>query len=141
MGRAAEDLERERGGNGADTFVDKLLVRKLRRGDAAQRRAEAHAGIGAGILRGEVQARVVDRLLGENERELCVAVDALELVGRKVLGRVEVVDDPRALGVVALRIEALDKTDARFFAENSFPEAFAAVSDAGKRPNSSDNDA
>ena len=46
---------------------------------------------------------VVERLLGQDERELRVAVDPLELVGREMFGGIEVVDLAGALGVVIAR--------------------------------------
>ena len=40
-----------------------------------------------GIFGREFQAGVVERLLGQHERELGVAVDAFQLVGREMLRR------------------------------------------------------
>jgi hypothetical protein len=58
-----------------------------------------------------------------------------------MLGGVEVGDFSGAFGVVIRCVEAGDKTNSRFFAEESFPKAFAAVTGAGERPNTSDDDA
>jgi hypothetical protein len=58
-----------------------------------------------------------------------------------MLGGIEVSDFPGALGVVARGVKAGDKANARFFAQERFPKAFAAVTGAGERPNTSDDDA
>ena len=58
-----------------------------------------------------------------------------------MLGGIEIGDLARAFGVVSRSVKAGDKTNARFFAEETFPKALAAVSGAGERPDSSDDDA
>ena len=61
--------------------------------------------------------------------------------GRKVLGGIEVRNLAGAFGVVIRGVKPGDETDARFFAKDAFPEAFPAVSGAGERPNTRDDDA
>ena len=141
VGRAAEDLQRERGGDGAIAFLDKFRVRKFRRGDPAEGRAEADADIGARIFRRELQPGVVERLLRQDEGELRVAVDPLQLMRRENLRRVEIVDHTRALRVVVGRVEMLDETDARFLGQDTVPKSLTPMTNARDGPNSGDNDA
>jgi len=50
VGGAAEDLEGEGGGDGADALADEAFVGELGGGDAAEGGAEADADVDAGVL-------------------------------------------------------------------------------------------
>src|SRR5689334_15514112 len=99
MGRAAENLDRERRLNSARAFLEKANVLLFRFANAAERGSETDADPVVRFVVRVFDPGVVQREFRGSDRELCVPIKALQTMWRKKFFRVPIVDlagDPNA---------------------------------------------
>src|SRR5438270_1555430 len=141
MGRAAEDLHRERGLNAARAFFQKANVLLFRFTNAAQRGAETHADAIVRFVVRIFESCVVQRELCRRDRELHVTIESLQSMRGKKFFRIPVVDLTRHPNAELAYVEIVDLGNARLLGANSIPKALDAFADASNGTKTGDDNA
>src|ERR1700737_552634 len=141
MGRAAENLHRQRRLNSARALFQKPNVLLFRLANAAKSGAEADA---YPVLRFVVRifnSGVIERQLCRRDRELGVAIKSLQTMRREKFFRVPVANFAGDADTERAHVETGNWTDAGFLGENAFPKHIDALTDASDRTQAGDDDA
>ena len=141
MGRAAENLHRERWLNSARPLFQKANVIFLGFTDAAERGSEADSDPILRFFLRIFDSGIIERQFCRRDRKLGVAIEPFQSMRREKFFRVPIIDLAGDPHTERAHIEIGDWADAGFLGFDPIPKTFDAFADAGNRAKAGDDNA